>query len=283
MEVPNLKSWQRPEVLLFLMAFAVPLSFSAWQALLNNFAIERAAFTGREMGILQSLREVPGFLAFGVVFVLLLIREQSLALLALLLLGLGTALTGFFPSVLGLYCTTVLMSLGFHYYETMQTSLAQQWIPKERAAETFGRLIAVGSFSAIIVFVLIWLATNLFNLDYRWLYLAFGGMTVAIAVISRFLFPMFPQHTVQHKHMVLRRCYWLYYALVFMSGARRQIFMVFAGFLMVEKFGYTVSNIALLFLINASLNVLRPTFPKFGNHPANFSGKQYIERGIYQK
>jgi hypothetical protein len=251
-----LKPWQRPEILLFLMAFAVPLSFSAWQALLNNFAIERVAFTGREMGILQSLREVPGFLAFGVVFVLLLIREQSLALLALLLLGLGTALTGFFPSVVGLYCTTVLMSLGFHYYETMQTSLAQQWIPKERAAETFGRLIAVGSFSAIIVFVLIWLTTHFLQLDYRWLYLGFGGMTITVAIVSRFLFPMFPQPTIQHKHMVLRRRYWLYYALVFMSGARRQIFMVFAGFLMVEKFGYTVSNIALLFLVNASLNVL---------------------------
>ena len=250
------KSWQRPELLLFLMAFAVPLSFAAWQALLNNFAIERAAFTGREMGILQSLREVPGFLAFGVVFVLLLIREQSLALLALLLLGLGTALTGFFPSVVGLYCTTVLMSLGFHYYETMQTSLTQQWIPKERAAETFGRLIAVGSFSAIIVFVLIWLGTNLLGLDYRWLYLGFGGMTIIIAVLARLLFPQFPQHTEQHKHMVLRRRYWLYYALVFMSGARRQIFMVFAGFLMVEKFGFTVSNIAMLFLVNASLNVL---------------------------
>jgi len=134
----DLKSWQRPEILLLLMAFAVPLSFAAWQALLNNFAIERAAFTGREMGILQSLREIPGFLAFGVVFVLLLIREQSLALLALLLLGLGTALTGFFPSVVGLYLTTVIMSLGFHYYETMQTSLTQQWIPKEKSAETFG-------------------------------------------------------------------------------------------------------------------------------------------------
>ncbi len=41
-----------------------------------------------------------------------------------------------------------------------------------------------------------------------------------------------------------------------MSGARRQIFMVFAGFLMVEKFGYSVSDISLLFLINAALNVL---------------------------
>ncbi|MBN1959072.1 MAG: MFS transporter [Desulfuromonadales bacterium] len=250
------RSWQQPELLLFIMAFAVPLSFSAWQALLNNFAIERAAFTGREMGILQSLREIPGFLAFAVVFVLLFVREQSLALIALFLLGLGTALTGFFPSVLGLYLTTILMSIGFHYYETIQTSLTQQWIPKNLAAEVFGRLIAVKSFAAIIAFALIWVTTNSFTLDYRWLYLGFGGFTMLIAVGCRSCFPFFAQPTVQHKHMVLRRRYWLYYCLVFMSGARRQIFMVFAGFLMVEKFAYSVSDISLLFLINAGLNVL---------------------------
>ena len=250
------KSWQRPELLLFIMAFAVPLSFSAWQALLNNFAIEKVDFTGREMGILQSLREIPGFLAFGVVFVLLLIREQSLALLALFLLGLGTALTGFFPSVLGLYLTTILMSIGFHYYETIQTSLAQQWIPKHLAAETFGRLIAVKSLAAIAAFALIWLGTNFLALNYRWLYLVFGGVTIGIAIVARLIFPYFPQPTVQHKHMVLRKRYWLYYCLVFMSGARRQIFMVFAGFLMVEKFSYSVSDISLLFLLNATLNVM---------------------------
>lgn len=256
MSEKQLKSWQRPELLLLLMASAVPISFAAWQAMLNNFAIEQVAFTGREMGILQSLREVPGFLAFGVVFLLLLVREQSLALIALLLLGLGTALTGLFPTVIGLYLTTVLMSLGFHYYETMQTSLAQQWIPKEQAAETFGRLIATGSFAAIVTFSLIWLGSTLLQLDYHWLYLGFGGLTMLIALAAWLGFPHFPQQTVQHKHMVLRRRYWLYYALTFMSGARRQIFMVFAGFLMVEKFSYSVSDIALLFLLNASLNVL---------------------------
>ncbi|MCB1639515.1 MAG: MFS transporter, partial [Thiothrix sp.] len=52
------------------------------------------------------------------------------------------------------------------------------------------------------------------------------------------------------------RRYWLYYALVFMSGARRQIFVVFAGFLMVERFGYDVSEIALVFLLNGVLNML---------------------------
>ena len=107
-----------PEMLLLLMAAAAPLSFATWEALLNNFAIERAAFTGMEIGILHSLREVPGFLAFTVVFLLLLIREQCLAYVSLALLGFGTVLTGWFPSYIGLYATTVLMSVGFHYYYT---------------------------------------------------------------------------------------------------------------------------------------------------------------------
>ncbi len=250
---------RRPETLLLLMAVAVPLSFAAWRTLVNNFAIERAAFTGQEMGILQSLREVPGFLAFGVVFLLLIVREQRLAVVSLGLLGLGTAVTGFFPSVLGLYVTTVIMSIGFHYYETLQTSLALQWIDKSRSAETFGRLIAAGSLASIVTFTLIWLADDILALDYHWIYLMMGGMTMAIALVAWLGFPLFPQQTEQHKHMVLRSRYWLYYVLTFLSGARRQIFVVFAGFLMVEKFGYSVSQIALLFLINAALNtVLAP-------------------------
>ena len=249
------QGWRRPEVLLYLMAGAVPLSFATWQALLNNFAIERAAFTGAEIGILQSLREIPGFLAFAVVFLLLMIREQRLALLSLLLLGLGTAVTGFFPSVVGLYVTTVVMSIGYHYYETLQISLSLQWLERERAPEILGRIIAVGSFTSIVTFALIWLASDLAGLDYPAVYLLGGGITALVAIFCWLSFPTYPEKVVQHKKMVLRRRYWLYYALTFMSGARRQIFIVFAGFLMVEKFGYEVGDIALLFLLNAALNI----------------------------
>ena len=247
--------WRRPEVLLYLMAGAVPLSFATWQALLNNFAIEKAAFTGAEIGILQSLREVPGFLAFAVVFLLLIIREQRLAYLSLLLLGLGTAITGYFPSVLGLYITTVVMSLGYHYYETLQISLSLQWLDKRRAPEILGRIIAVGSFTSIITFGLIWLGSDVLDLGYAWIYLVGGGATVLIAAVCWLNYPIYEEKVQQHKHMVLRRRYWLYYALTFMAGARRQIFIVFAGFLMVEKFGYDVGQIALLFLLNASINI----------------------------
>ncbi|MGI9412499.1 MAG: MFS transporter, partial [Hyphomicrobiales bacterium] len=81
------KDWRRPVVMLMLMAVANAFSFATWVALLNNFAVERVDFTGVEIGILQSIREIPGFMAFAAVFFLLVMREQTLALVSLALLG----------------------------------------------------------------------------------------------------------------------------------------------------------------------------------------------------
>ena len=67
------KAWQTPFVFLVVASIVMTTTFSAWLAMLNNFAIEQANFTGSEIGILQSLREIPGFLAFTAVFILLFI------------------------------------------------------------------------------------------------------------------------------------------------------------------------------------------------------------------
>lgn len=247
-------SQRKPEHFLWLLSFAASLAFAAWQTLLNNFVIEQGGFGGVEIGILQSLREVPGFLAFTTVFLLLLLREQSFAVISILLLGLGVALTGFFPQEYALYATTILMSVGFHYFFTVQKSLAMQWVDKAHLPITLGRLSAARSYGAIVVFAGIWVGLEWFDIAYQWLYLLAGGATLLLGIVAYSSFPNFRHSVPQHKHLVMRQRYWLYYALVFMSGARRQIFIVFAGFLMVEKFGYSASDIALLFLLNHLIN-----------------------------
>ena len=258
---------QKPEVFLYLFAAAVPLSFAAWQALINNFSIEQAAFTGVEIGILQSLREVPGFLAFAVVFLLVVMREQTIAFVSLLALGIGTAITGMLPSVLGLYFTTVLMSVGFHYAETISQSLSLQLVSTERLPLVLGRMLAVGSFIGLAVFAVLYLLVEWLALDYQWIYLLFGLCTVIIALVMYFACPHFQGEAEQHKTMVLRKRYWLYYLLTFLSGARRQIFVVFAGFLMVEKFGFSVGQMSLLFLINGVLTIyLAPRIGRLVSH-----------------
>ena len=238
------------------MSVAMPVAFSTWSALLNNFVIERAAFTGVEIGILQSLREIPGFLAFTTVFVLLIIKEQAFAVVALAILGVGVALTGFFPTAIGLYCTTVLMSTGFHYFEVVKQSLALQWLSKEQTPQVLGKLISVGAITSLVVYAVLWCLLEILELDYVWIYLLAGGLCCCLAVVMWLAFPRYEGEHEQTKKLVLRKRYWLYYALTFFSGARRQIFVVFAAFLMVEKFGYSASQVALLFLINYTFNWL---------------------------
>ncbi|MCG8414607.1 MAG: hypothetical protein MI746_10360, partial [Pseudomonadales bacterium] len=239
--------------LLFLLAIGNTIAFATWQVLLNNFAVEQAAFTGEEIGILQSLREVPGFLAFTAILVMLLIRQQNFAILSLITLGVGTAITALYPSALWLYFTTVIMSIGFHYLETLHNSLSLQWLSKDEAPKVLGQLLSTRAISNFAVLSCIYLYLYFFTANYFLLYMLAGCITVGIGVYCWTAYPHFEDQVVQKKQLFLRKQYWLYYLLTFLAGARRQIFVVFAGFLLVEKFGFPIENVVLLTLVNAVL------------------------------
>lgn len=248
--------WRTPQNFLLLISIIVPIAFSTWMALLNNFVIEKANFDGADIGLLQSVREIPGFLAFTAVFVLLFIREQRFMLVSLAMLTLGTALTGYFPTLYGLLFSTLLMSTGFHYFETLKQSLSLQWLSKEEAPEMLGKFISVGALASLFTYGAIWILLEQLKFDFKTVYLLAGGVGFVLIIVMALAFPQFKTAVPQNKKLVLRKRYWLYYALTFMSGARRQIFTVFAGFLMVEKFGYSAADITLLFLINYLFNFL---------------------------
>ena len=252
----DLPVWRRPEALLMLMAFAMPVAFATWSALLNNFTIEVAGFDGSDIGWLHTVREIPGFLAIGVIAIIIFVREQVLALVSLVLLGVATALTAQFPSLAGILTITMLSSIGFHYYETVNQSLQLQWLPKDRAPRMLGVLLSVGAGATLLAYGAIVLTWRAFDLSYDLVYWVSGGFTAAIAAAAFFLYPQFESPHPQVKKMILRRRYWLYYLLQFMSGARRQIFVVFAGFMMVERYGLDVHQVTMLFMATLTINMV---------------------------
>ena len=252
----ELPPWRRPVALLFLMAAAMPVAFATWSALLNNFVVEVASFDGADIGLLHMVREVPGFLAVGVIAIILVVHEQVLALVSLALLGVATALTAQFPSMAGILAITMLSSIGFHYYETVNQSLQLQWIDRARAPQTLGLLIAAGSGATLVAYVAIVLTWDRLGLSYSHVYWISGGITALAAGAAALLYPRFEAPTPQIKRVVLRRRYWLYYALQFLAGARRQIFVVFAGFMLVERFGLDVHHVTSLFLVTLVVNIV---------------------------
>src|SRR6185436_1561172 len=78
----------------------------------------------------------------------------------------------------------------------------------------------------------------------------------------------------QRKRIVLRRRYWLYYTLTFMTGARRQLFVAFGGFLLVKKFGYDVADMATLMLVTTAANTMLA--PRLGRMVMRFGERHTI-------
>ena len=255
-QVKKAQGWRTPFVALALMAAANSFAFSSWNALHTNFAVDVVGFGGEQQGILHTVREIPGFLAFAAIFLLLFMREQTLAILSILTIGVGVAITGFFPFALGFYATTIIKSLGFHYYETVAQSLALQWFDKANAPSRMGRISAAASISTIAAYGLIFFTWKWLQLDYVWVFLAGGLVAAAIGALVWLTFPRFEGKTAQRKSLVLRKRYWLYYIITFISGARRQIFIIFAVLMMVQKFGFSVAEMTLLLLANAVFTTL---------------------------
>lgn len=237
---------------LIILTISSTIGLEVWRTLFNNFAVEVAGLHGNHVGMIQSVREIPGFLALFAVYVILAIKEHRLSALSILILGIGLAITGLFPSYLGLLLTTLLMSFGFHYYETTNMSLTLQYFDKGTSPWVFGKQRSVAAASNIAVGLLIYVLA--FFLNYTQIYLAMGSLIIAAAIWGFTQDPADKQITPQRKQMILRKKYWLFYFLTFMAGARRQIFMAFAVLLMVQKFHYSLQEVTLLFVINNIIN-----------------------------
>ena len=249
-----------PVGFLILVSIAMPIAMSGWLALLNNFVIERANFSGAEIGWLHTVREIPGFLTLSIVFVLPFIREQRLIILSLITLGGAVAMVGYYPIFTGLMITTLVSSIGFHYFEAAQQTLQLQWLDKKKAPQILGWLLAASSGASLLTFGTIAIIYSHFDVTYKQMYIYCGSITIFLAVIAFIFWPKYPTAKQLKKKVIIKKAYWLYYVLQFICGARRQIFSVFAAFMLVEKFGLEVHQVSWLLLLNFSVNLIFAPF-----------------------
>lgn len=233
---------------LLLLAVAAAIGLQGWRTMFNNFAVDSVGIDGLQVGIIQSVREIPGFLSLLVIFVLLFVKEHKLAAFSIIVLGVGVALTGWLPSFVGLIFSTLIMSLGFHYFETTNQSLSLQYFSHKTTPIVLARIRSLSAATNIAVGMAIWALSAW--LDFATNYSLLGMVVIAIGLYALRQQPTKADLPIQHKKMILRRRYWLYYVLNFLSGARRQVFVVFAVFMLVEKYAFSVQAISLLFVLN---------------------------------
>jgi hypothetical protein len=237
---------------LAVLTAASMVGIQGYTILFNNFAVEQVGLEGNQVGLIQSIREVPGFLALLAVYVMLLVREHRLSALSITLLGVGVGLTGLVPSYGGVIITTLIMSFGFHFYETTNQSLTLQYFATHVSPLVQGKLRSLAALSSIVSAILIWIMGGF--LDYRGMFLVIGALVLVAGCWGLTQDPTHVSIPNQRLKMVVRRRYWLFYLLTFLSGARRQIFMVFSMFLLVKIFHFSVREVTCLFLVNNTIN-----------------------------
>lgn len=254
---------------LILLVIAGTLGLQGWRTLFNNFAVDQVGISGLQVGGIQSIREIPGFLSLLIVYLLLFVKEYRLSAISILVVGLGITFTGFFPSFWGLVFTTFIFSLGYHYFETTNNSLTLQYFSTKDSPRVLANQQSWKAITNIGIGAFILITAHFVTIKINFLIL--GLLVITIGVYALFWKPTKKDLPIQNKGIIFHKKYWLFYTLNLLSGARRQIFVVFAVFMFVERFHFTVVNITILFIINNIISyftapLIGKAINKYGEH-----------------
>ena len=244
--------WNRNFALLAAAVAGTGVFFGVQMTLFNNFIVERLDIEPHELGYVEALREVPGFL--NALFLALVIRfaPPKVAAVSLIIMGLGIAAYGEITSVFLLASFSLFWSLGFHCWLPMEQSMGLAYSPTEDKGRWLGQLRSISS--------LAWLAAIcaclllLEHWHYGGLFLMAGVCTAAGGVALFFVDR--GERPAGEKSVVLKRRYLLYYALNFLQGMRKQVFITFAIFALVKIHEMPVETTMVLVLINQVLIAL---------------------------
>lgn len=243
------RHWSRDFRLLGVAVFTVGVFFGVQLTLFNNFIVERLNIEAHELGYVEALREVPGFL--NALFIALMIRlaPPVVASVSLVIMGLGLAAYADVTTVYSLAVYSVLWSIGFHCWVPLEQSMALQFSPEGEKGKWLGQLRSVHGFAWLLTIGVCNVIYHIVRYDGLFI---MAGLTTALGGIAIF-FASKKRPAVKEKGFVFKRRYAIYYALNFLQGFRKQMFITFAIFALVKIHGMPVATTMVLVLVNQTL------------------------------
>ena len=244
--------WTRDFALLAVAVFSVGAFFGVQLTLFSNFIVTQLDIEPHQLGYVEAIREVPGFL--NVVFIALTVHlaPPIVGGIALIVMGAGLMAYAKVTTVFALAIFSVLWSIGFHCWTPLQQAMALRFSPGRDKGKWLGQMSRVSSFAWLLSVGVCNLTMRV--LDYGGLFVMAGGVTILGGIALMFASRKMP--AVREKSFVFQRRYRLYYALNFLQGWRKQMFVTFAIFALVKVHGMPVETTMILVLINRSLIML---------------------------
>jgi len=251
-EPVNQPSLRRDWGLFGALTFCFAFGFAVYGGIFQNFIREVLQVSPSQLGVLESLREVPGLLTAPIAGTLVAFAEPRLAGLALLVCALGIGATGMANAYWTLVAISVFWSVGFHLWLSVSPSITLALAGGREGGRHLGRMSAIGSIAVLLALG----SARLFKsyLSYQSLFFIAGAMIAAAGVLAFLL----SAHAASGRRqpIILRREYSLYYVLTFLEGCRRQIFSTFASYVLILVYNTPVQTMLSLAFVNAALGVV---------------------------
>ncbi len=250
----------RPELKRALLA---TLFFGAasgiFTATLNNYLAEVHQLGAEARGWLELPRELPGFLIMFVAGAMLTVfRETQMAAAAMVLTAIGAVGLGYLaPTHAALVVFIVIWSLGDHIIFAVEGPIGLKLADGGKEGRRLGQFGGARNLGTILgvgtIYVLARFLGDRFSLFYA---IAAGSALIAGVMYARL---QIGRGDPPSRRLVYKKKYRLFYAISALFGIRKQIFLAFGAWVLVEIHGVPVSTIALLYFIAATLGVvLRP-------------------------
>ena len=243
------RDWNLFTALTFLFAFG----FAVYSGVFQNFLRDVQHAGPLQLGSLESLREIPGFLTALMTGTLVALAESRVAGLGLLIAGIGVGATGRMPEFGSLVAITIFWSVGFHLYASMSPVITLTLAKGQEGGRHLGRMGAVGSLATLAGLgtarLLQWLVPTL---PYDGYFYIAGGCIFGAGLLCMAL-GHHSASTEPRARLILRREYSLFYLLTFLEGCRRQIFSIFASFALILVYRVPLAHMLTLQLVNAVL------------------------------
>lgn len=249
------KRASRELVLFASAALVLGMALSIVNATFNNFLNERFHLTGFERSFLEFPRELPGFLVVFVSAALWFLGTHRLGVFSMFLAGMGAFLIGFVsPSYWVMVVWLFIYSMGDHLFMPIASTIGMQLARKGQDGRRLGQINSIRNAATI-------LGSFLVFVGFRYLGFSFPvtfGLAAAFFLLSAYLlYRMTPERTAEGRsYLQLHREYKLYYALNVLSGARKQIFITFAPWVLVQVFEQPTQIMATLYTIGGVIGIL---------------------------
>jgi predicted MFS family arabinose efflux permease len=224
----------------------------------NNFLSDVYKLSATARGIVEFPRELPGMLIVVVLGILSFLGDIRTGVIGMLFAALGMIGLGLFsPTFALMLIWMMILSLGTHIFMPLSSSIGMNLSHKEKYGMRLGRFNAYNLVATIIGYAIVWFGFKYFGLTYQVAFMIAAIFYIFAAFSLGFMNPRKPE--VKKPKFIFRKKYTLYYCLSIVNGARKQIFLTFAPWVLIQVYHLDPPVFAILGLIVSVVSILTRT------------------------